>query len=354
MGSTVKDRQIHIGIMGGGMMAQVGHIPFYLNDPRVVLHGVCDERPSLQKALGVQLGKDRVYSTRNELLSNNDIEAIVLSSPRPATGPLSLEILSSDKHLLAEKPMAHTVEQAQKLVDAANSLNLTYMIGYMKLYDPGVRAAKEYLNSVTQSGSLGRLLSARFFSFAKSYAAPVPPHTRPKESRAERYPVWPTHPDWLDEQFHEIYAWYLNAISHNVNLAQHFISNLEVMKTLVHDEGAVTTLFEADGVPVTLDVGKTSAGRWVEGAEFNFESGRVELTIPSPMAVDQVASVSIYSSELEGGTKELETNTGWCFEMQARAYIDVLCGDVDALLSPATMGLDDIKLIENIWKNVKG
>lgn len=347
-------QSLNIAIVGGGMMAQVGHLPFYANNPRVNLWGVVEERPSLQSAIAEKIGAEKIFSNREDVLQSPDVHAIVLSAPRPATGPLSLEILQAGKHLLAEKPMAHTADQAQKLVDASKSNNCTYMVGYMKLYDPGVRAAKQFIDNAIANGNLGELISARFYSFSKSYAVAVPPHTRPQESRTERYPVWPTFPDWLDESHRDTYAWYLNAISHNVNLLQHFLSDVEVKRTMLCGTNAVTTLFDAGGVPVTLDVGKTNAGRWVEGAEFNFENGRVELTIPSPMATNEVAKVSVDDPDAGWSKKELDTGSGWCFAMQAKAFIDVLLGDTDAFLSPGELALSDMVLIENVWKNLKG
>jgi len=334
-------------------MSQVGHLPFYTNDKRVKLFGIAEERPSLQSALGQKFGAEKIFANRQELLNCAEVDAIVLSSPRPATGPLSLEVLQAGKHLLAEKPMAHTAEQAGRLVDAAKAGNLTYMVGYMKLYDPGIRAAKQFFDKAMAENQLGKLISARFYSFSKSYAVPVPLHTRPQESRSQRYPVWPTYPDWLSESFRDQYAWYLNAISHNVNLMQHFVSDLNVAHTSVCNENSVSTMLEADGVPVTLDVGKTSAGRWVEGAELNFEAGRIEITIPSPMSTDMVAQVTVDDPARNWNKQPLESGNGWCFEMQARAFVDVLSGDTSALLSSAESALSDMKLIESIWKNLK-
>ena len=55
------------------------------------------------------------------------------------------------------------------------------------------------------------------------------------------------------------------------------------------------TLMAGD-VPVTLEIAKTEAGRWLEGAEFLFEKGRIALEIPSPMDISAVSRVTLDDS----------------------------------------------------------
>lgn len=345
---------IKIGFIGGGMMAQVGHLPFYLADLRVEVAAVVEERPLLREALGAKFGVDRLLPNREILLARPDIDAVVISSPRPATGPLTLEALSAGKHVLAEKPMAHSVAQARRLVEAARQRQLVYAVGYMKLFDPGVVAAKAALDEIRASGRLGRLLSARVYGFSKSYAFPVPPHIRPHESRAERYPIWPTYPDWLEERYRAVYAWFLNSASHDVSLLRHLLPGpVAVTAAASPNDDAVSALLQIGDVPVHLEIAKTDAGCWLEGAEFLFESGRLALSVPSPMAMDEVARVTIDDLRLGLVGASVKTGLGWSFERQARSFIDSLvAGDVTVGSGEAALG--DMELIEAIWRNIHG
>ena len=198
---------IRIGILGGGMMSQIGHLPFYLDDRRCELVRLAESRPSLIEALRKQIGPGRIVADHRALFDDASIDAIVVSAPRPATGPLTLAALESGKHVMAEKPMAHTVNQARRLVDAAARRGLVYAVGFMKRYDPGVQAAKSLFDEVLRDNRLGRLLFARFFDYSNAYAVPPPAHTRPRESRTVRFETWPMHPDWLPERYHGIYPW---------------------------------------------------------------------------------------------------------------------------------------------------
>jgi predicted dehydrogenase len=102
-----------------------------------------------------------------------------------------------------------------------------------------------------------------------------------------------------------------------------------------------------------LDVTKTAAGRWLEGAEFLFENGRLAVSIPSPMATEMVAEVTLDDPQAGYTNKRLETGHGWCFEHQARGFVDALVGTAE----PATSGdggLTDLELIEQIWQHIAG
>jgi predicted dehydrogenase len=335
------------------MMAQVGHLPFYLDDPRCDVVAIAEERSSIVEALIARLGPDRVVPERRLLVERADIDALVLSVPRPATGPLTLEALEAGKHVFVEKPMAHSAEQARRLVEAARARNLTYAVGFMKRYDPGVQKAKALFAEVTASARFGRLLLARFYDYSKSYAMAPPAHVRPKESRTVRYPTWPTWPDWLSERYHGPYEWFLNAACHDVNLITHFFPDgVDVRSAQVNRDGAIAATLRWRNVPIALDVAKTEAGRWLEGAEFLFERGRIGLSIPSPMAVDCVSRVELDDLAAGAVRKVIDTGAGWCFERQAAAFIDALTGEGSPLTSGST-ALADMELIESMWRQIE-
>jgi predicted dehydrogenase len=350
----VLKEPVRIGFLGGGMIAQTGHLPFYLADRRVEVVLISEERPSLQAALADMVGHERVVPAHDDLLAHPDIDAIVVCAPRPAVGPLTLQVLAAGKHALVEKPMAHTIDQAQRLVELARSKGLIYAVAFMKLFDPGVQAAKVRYDDIVATARLGRALSARFYDFSKSYAVAMPPHTRPGESRTVRYPTWPTHPDWLAERHRATYAWFLNAASHDISLLRHFFPGpIDVLGADSPNDGAVSALLRSNGVAIMLEVAKTEAGVWMEGAEFLFERGRLALAIPSPMAVDRVGEVTLDELDRRGERQTIATGTGWCFQHQAKAFVDILLGNGPRIAS-GNDGLKGMELTEAIWRRIQG
>jgi predicted dehydrogenase len=343
---------VKIGMLGGGMVNQIGHLPFYLADKRCEVVCVAESRPSLIAALRGQLGPDRVVEDYRAMLTDPRVQAVVISVPRATTGPLTLETLEAGKHVMAEKPMAHSAGQARRLVDAARSRGLTYMVGYMKRYDPGIQAAKALFDEVMAEGRLGRLLLARFYDYSNAYAVAPPPHVRPKESRVQRFETWPTHPEWLPEAYRGVFAWFMNAASHDINLLRYFFpDNLEVVSAQSSADACVLATLQRGGDTITFEVTKTLAGRWLEGAELLFERGRIALTIPSPMATDRVTEVIIDDERRGLIGEQVATGHGWSFARQATGFVDALTGAA----TPMTTGADalaDMELTEAIWRKV--
>ena len=340
-----------IAMIGGGMMAQIGHIPFYAHDPRCQVAAICESRPSLVEALRTRWPEIPVVADHRQVLADPKIDAVVISAPRPATGPLTLEALQAKKQVVAEKPMAHTLDQAQRLVDAARSMDRGYHIGFMKRYDGGIQAAKTLVDELRHSGAFGDLLSARFYDYSAEYAVQPPAHTRPQESRSVRFPVWPTAPDWLDAGYHPAYAWFMNAISHDLNLLRFFMGNdLEVESAFCPEASSIVAVLRHDKVAITLEAAKTAAGRWIEGAEFLFEKGRVAVEIPSPMAVDQTSKIAVDSRT--GQLPDVPPIiSGWSFERQAQAFVTALTQDQPSL-STGQDSLQDMQLAHHIWQHI--
>ena len=333
-------------------MSQVGHLPFFLADPRCEVAAVAETRPSLVQALSQEPRIGRIVARHHDILADPTIDAVVISVPRGATAPITLEALTAGKHVLAEKPMALTLDDARQLVDAARSRKLIYAVGFMKRYDPGVQAARTAFQDISAQGRLGRVLLARFYNFSKVYAVAPPTHTRPTESRAERFPESAAAPAWLPAALLPNYAWFLNAASHDLNLMRYFFPGaLSVQAASSPSDGAVSALLSHGATPVHLEVAKSAIGVWREGAEFLFENGCLSLEIPSPMAVDQVARVTV--EENAGGyqCRVLETQRGWCFARQVEGFIDALAGTSQPLASGED-SLGDMVLNDVLWRKI--
>lgn len=345
---------MRIGFLGGGMMAQVGHLPFYVEDPRCTVVAACESRPSLVATLRERFRIPRIVDRHEELLSDPDIDAVVVSAPREATGPLVLDALNAGKAVLSEKPMAHTWEQGSRLVDAAKTAGVLYAVGFMKRYDPGVQTARAAFEELKRDGSLGRWLGARFFDFSAEYAVAPPPHVRPAESREIRFPTWPTAPDWLSPERRGSYAWFMNAISHDVNLLRFFLGDdLTTSHAVQPNESSLIAQFLQDDAVIVLEAAKVAAGRWIEGAEFWFERGRLCVDIPSPMATTEVARVTIDRRAPAPRSEELTVPQGWSFARQAQAFIAALT-EGTSLATSGSDCLNDLAMAEAIWRSVEG
>ena len=93
----------------------------------------------------------RVTTDHRELLNAQDIDAIAIATPVHAHYELALQALESGKHVLVEKPMTSTSEQALHLIDEAERRNLVLCVDHTFVYTGAVRKIKD----LVQSGRLG-------------------------------------------------------------------------------------------------------------------------------------------------------------------------------------------------------
>ena len=92
----------------------------------------------------------RIVMDLNEIL--HDLDAVVVATPPSSHFAVALSALNAGLHVLVEKPLATTVEDAEALVEAATGNRL--MVGHTFMYNPAVRRLREIIDS----GMLGRIL----------------------------------------------------------------------------------------------------------------------------------------------------------------------------------------------------
>ena len=67
----------------------------------------------------------------DELLADPELDAIVLATPVPTHAELAARVLEAGKHCFVEKPLATTVADAQRAVDAAEEAGRILMVGHL-------------------------------------------------------------------------------------------------------------------------------------------------------------------------------------------------------------------------------
>jgi predicted dehydrogenase len=149
---------VRYGIVGCGAIAQRRHIPECVNNSNSELAALCD--PNLERADAINKmygGTARTYSDYAEMLKNPAIDAVVVAGPNKLHAEQSIQALQAGKHVLCEKPMATTREEAKAMIAAAEKSGKYLMIGLNQRLMPPHRRAKEILDS----GRLGKIIAFR-------------------------------------------------------------------------------------------------------------------------------------------------------------------------------------------------
>jgi predicted dehydrogenase len=114
---------------------------------------LCDGSEQIRAKLADAFPAVRTSANIEELLSDSELDAIVLATPVPTHAELAARVLGAGKHCFVEKPLATTVADAQRAVDAAEKAGRILMVGHLLEYHPAVTRLKELLDA-DELGSL--------------------------------------------------------------------------------------------------------------------------------------------------------------------------------------------------------
>ena len=122
-------------------------------DDLAELRWLCDASPDALERYGARYPQARTTTDFDEVLSDPELDAIVVATPAVTHYELSKRALEAGKHVLVEKPPAMTGTDAEDLVATAESSGRVLMPGYLLLYHPAVQKVKQ----LVASGELGEV-----------------------------------------------------------------------------------------------------------------------------------------------------------------------------------------------------
>ena len=96
--------------------------------------------------LARNLPNARMTDTLEDLLGDDELDAIVLATPVPTHAELAVAVARAGKHCFVEKPLATTAADAQRAVAAAEQAGRILMVGHLLEYHPAVTRLKELID----------------------------------------------------------------------------------------------------------------------------------------------------------------------------------------------------------------
>ncbi len=144
---------ISVGVIGSGGMGTRHAETLTLRVPGARVAGVTDLDRSRAEKLAANCGSDvMVFENEQDLIRDDGIDAVVITTPDETHAGLVMECLQREKPVFCEKPLATTVEDARRIVDAECGLGRKVVqVGFMRRYDPRHLDVK----SAVDSGAIG-------------------------------------------------------------------------------------------------------------------------------------------------------------------------------------------------------
>jgi predicted dehydrogenase len=118
------------------------------------LRWMCDLDAKRLETLARRYPSAETTTDYRQLLSDSNLEAVVIATPVSTHFNFAREALLAGKHVLIEKPFTASVAEAEQLIELAENSKLTLMVDHTFIYTGAVRKIKE----VVESGELGELL----------------------------------------------------------------------------------------------------------------------------------------------------------------------------------------------------
>ena len=131
---------LRVGVVGLGVMGK-NHARVLSELPGVTLVGVADPDQAQVEFVTSRLGCAGFSSL--EALLDAGIDALTVAAPTQLHTAISLAAIARGVHVLVEKPIAHTVEEGRRIIDAAEKAGVTLMVGHVERFNPAVQSIRQ-------------------------------------------------------------------------------------------------------------------------------------------------------------------------------------------------------------------
>ncbi len=147
--------EMRVCVVGAGRAGMMHAENFRWRVPHAGLAGVVDVEPELARQAAAELDLvDASYTSLEQALESADIDAVVITTPSFTHAELAVMATQAGKHIFCEKPMALTLEDCDRMIEAAQTAGVILQMAFMRRFDPPFVAAKQQIDE----GLIGRPL----------------------------------------------------------------------------------------------------------------------------------------------------------------------------------------------------
>ncbi|RMH65335.1 MAG: gfo/Idh/MocA family oxidoreductase [Calditrichaeota bacterium] len=145
--------KIKVAVVGAGKIAQVAHLPILSRRDDVELCAVCDVDQGKAKAITEKFNIPNWYFVVDEMLDRERPDAVHICTPSVYHYPMASLALSKGVHVLVEKPLAFTTDEARRLYQLAEKKNRLLVTSLYNRYRTEVTMLRRFI----ESGELGEI-----------------------------------------------------------------------------------------------------------------------------------------------------------------------------------------------------
>ncbi len=317
--------KVRIGFVGCGYMGQKAHLDNFVTIPECEVVALAEGRQQTADLVARRYGIAEVYPDHRAMLAEAKIDAVVAIMGYHLHHAVVPDLLEAGKHVLTEKPMCIQAETGRRLASLARDKGLIYYVGYMKRSTPATQIAVRTIREWQRTGCCGRLTYLR---------ASMPPGDWTFEiegplSAGDAPPAYegitaePLPAD-MNEDEADVYNAFVNYYIHQANLIRYLLGE-DYAVEYADADGAVFVGRSPAGTTCVLEMpGYGLQSDWEETYRVLFERGKIELSIPAPMARQRGGGLSVFTAGNDRGNEVLSqpvVRPAWAFLEQARHFV---------------------------------
>ncbi|MGO4180206.1 oxidoreductase [Paenibacillus sp. FSL A5-0031] len=149
-------KPIQIAVIGTGSISS-SHLDSYKKNPNANIYAVCDLNEERVKAAAEKYGAEKIYTDYHELLADPVIEAVSICTWNNTHAEISIAALKAGKHVLVEKPLCRTVEDALLVQEAVEQSGKLLQVGFVRRYD----TSAQLIRAMADRGEFGEIYFAK-------------------------------------------------------------------------------------------------------------------------------------------------------------------------------------------------
>ena len=179
-----EKRRLKVGVLGCGPISQSAHFESATKARNAELYAICDVADDLRERMSATHAPRKSFSDYDAMLADPELEAVIIGTSDAFHIPATVAALKAGKHVLCEKPIGLSVEEAESLKLEVKRSGKVLQVGHMKRFDAGLQSAKAFVED-----GMGEMLSMKAWYCDSTHRYAVTDAVQPlivKSSKSKR------------------------------------------------------------------------------------------------------------------------------------------------------------------------
>jgi predicted dehydrogenase len=157
-------KELNVGLIGAGFMGKAHSLAyaampmFFWPAPALPIRKtIAEANEQLAEEASRRFGFEKFTGDWHEVIEDPEIDVVDVATPNHLHAEIAIAAAKAGKHILSEKPLARTSEEARAMYEAVTEAGVVHMVAFNYRRTPAVSLAKKLIDE----GSIGRVLNFR-------------------------------------------------------------------------------------------------------------------------------------------------------------------------------------------------